>query len=752
MTGVRAPALWVRLWLYAAGLATGAAFCVLFTGEVSRDYGARFDPSSLAALSGYSVFWVMLGAAACALLVGSAGRVRFVLVLPAAALYSLLAAYGPPPLGPDGWEVLLREIRTDLYAAANTMYAEPVPYDLSPGVLFAIVPMAMVVVAFAASATLYEGAPVVSVAVLGLTIGVLSTVSFEDGVGPFFAAFLVGAVGLLLSSAGVGRGLLPVGIAAGAAVAVLVLLLPRAPLAEYTISPGAIDWTRIGAGDTSRLGVQADVGDYLTTGREAELLRIRSEEPLFWRGGTLDHFDGVRWSSTVRPGEDDGYEVAPGVQTRLVVQSVQVLNARTELVFGGYRIVKTSLPDGYVEQLPDGSWVASEPFEEGDYYRVLSAVPQPTAAQLATAGTDYPPYVREKFLQLPEDTPGVVGETAGRIQRRYAPSNPYETARAVERYLLYDGGFVYNLDVSYRRADRAIEEFLGEGREGFCTQFATSMALILREMGIPSRVVYGATTGERVGEDEYVVTGSNMHTWVEVFFPGVGWYPFDPTPGFGLPRVMEANAPRAPVSGAAASPIPENPALRPGDLPERPRTPEAPIPERPTRGEQPGAAPAGEGGLPLWPFSVAAALSLIALPPLAKRALVARGRPADLYRDLSGRLRDALPPGRSSLADSPALTVGERLALLSGALGLDGRPFEEFARAYSEHLYGVGVSRRRLSGAYRRALREYGRLPGWRRALAALNPASLLLRARRRSGEGWAALVKRLRRIPGRIR
>lgn len=743
------PLLWTRLWLYAAGLATGAAFCVLFTGEVSSGYGTRFDPSSLAALSGYSAFWVMIGAAACALLAGSAGRMRFVLVLPAAALYSLLAAYGPPPLTPGGWEALLRELRTDLYVAANTMYTEPVPYDLSSGVLFAIVPMAMVVVSFAASATLYERSPVVSVAALGLTIGVLSTVSFEDGVGPFFAAFLASAVGLLLSSSGGGRGLLPAGVAAGTAVAVTVLLLPRAPLAEYTISPGAIDWTRIGAGDTSRLGVQADVGDYLTTGREAELLRIRSEEPLYWRGGTLDHFDGVRWSSTVRPGEDDGYEVAPGVQTRLVVQSVQVLNARTELVFGGYRIVKTSLPDGYVEQLSDGSWVAAGPFEEGDYYRVLSAVPQPTAAQLATAGTDYPGYIREKFLQLPEDTPGVVGETARMIQRRYDPTNPYQAARAVERYLLYDGGFVYNLDVSYRRADRAIEEFLGDGREGFCTQFATSMALILREMGIPTRVVYGATTGERVGENEYVVTGSNMHTWVEVFFPGVGWYPFDPTPGFGLPQAMEANAPRASVSGPAGSPIPENPALRPGDLPERVRTPEAPLPERPAGDKRADAAGKEREGLPLWPLLVPAALFLAALPPLAKRALVAREHPADLYRDLAGRLRDALPPGRSSLADSPALTVGERLEMLCGALGLDGRPFGEFARAYSEHLYARDASPRRLRAAYRRALREYKRLPGWRRALAALNPASLLLRARRRVGEGRAALVKRLRRLRG---
>src|SRR3712207_7075285 len=70
------------------------------------------------------------------------------------------------------------------------------------------------------------------------------------------------------------------------------------------------------------------------------------------------------------------------------------------------------------------------------------------------------------------------------------------------------------------------------------------MALLLRESGVPSRVVYGSTAGQEDGPGEYVVTGSNMHTWVEVYFPGVGWYPFDPTPGFSMPSAMEANAPR----------------------------------------------------------------------------------------------------------------------------------------------------------------------------------------------------------------
>ena len=139
----------------------------------------------------------------------------------------------------------------------------------------------------------------VSVAVLGLTVGTLSTISFEVGIGPFFAVFLVSGVALLLLAGdrtGGGGRLAPAAAVAGALVAGVVLAMPETPFAEEAIRPAQIDWTRIGTGGTSRLAVQADVGDYLTRGRDAELMRIKSPEPMLWRGGTLDHFDGVRWS------------------------------------------------------------------------------------------------------------------------------------------------------------------------------------------------------------------------------------------------------------------------------------------------------------------------------------------------------------------------------------------------------------------------------------------------------------------------
>jgi transglutaminase-like putative cysteine protease len=737
-----------RLVLYAAALLTGGAFGIIFTGNTVE--GAP-DPSALP--GGAAV--VMVGAALVALLVGSAGRWRFILIFPAAALYVVLAVYGWPPLfSLSGWRALFTTIGADLYTAAGVMYAEPVPYDLTSGLLVAIIPIVMIVVAFATSATLYERSPVISVAVLGLTIGVLSTISFEDGVGPYFALFLPCAAALLLTTASEDEDeeapaarsrsvLRPAGLIAGAVVVGAVLLLPSAPLADRTISSGAIDWTRIGTGGTAQLDVEADVGDYLTSGREAELMRVTSPEPLLWRAGTLDYFDGVRWSDTTGFGEGDGEEIAPNVETRVVPQEIEVLEAETDRLFGGYKMVNVSETDAM--QNSDGSWTVGQPLRNGSEYGVLSEIPQPTEAELQAAGTDYPLEL-QRFLELPDSTPEEVGETARIIQNKYSPDSPYEEARAIERYLIQDGGFTYNLNADYRRADEAIEEFLGENKEGFCTQFATAMALIARDMDVPSRVVYGSTPGRKVGENEYVVTGANMHTWVEIYFPGVGWYPFDPTPGFSIPAAQEANAPRPALSEESAAP--EDPNLRQEQI-ERQQQEE----QQKQQQEDPASNAsknASEDALPRWPLYVVAVLGLLAVPPVTKRLLRARGRPEDLYRDLTGRLRDVLPPSRAPLADARSLTPTERITLLAGAVGVEEGPFREFARAYSDHLY----SQRRGSGTgrtHRRAVQALGALPLWRRVLGEINPSSLLVRAAGGLAAAIAGWRKSLRGAFGRF-
>jgi transglutaminase-like putative cysteine protease len=741
--------LGTKLWLYGAALATGSAFSILFTGETYNGADGGFGALSVVTvIAGHKALLPLLIAAAVAALVGSAGRWRFVLLLPAIAAYTVVAVYGTDLFSVSGWQELAGIIWGDVFGAANTMYVQPIPYDLAPGLFVVLVPLVMILVAFATSATLYEDSPVISVAVLGLTIGVLSTISFEDGAGPFFAVFLVCAVGLFLSSGGAGAdGPGRPAVVGGAIVIALVLLVPRMPFSDETVSTGWIDWTRIGTGGTSRLGVQADVGDYLTAGREAELLRIRSSEPLLWRGGTMDYFDGVRWSDTTQAGADDGEEIASEVETRPVLQRVQVLNAQTDLIFGGYKIVRTS---EYLGATPnsDGSWSRDEPFEEGDSYEVLSEIPQPTGAQLRGAGSDYPSSVEEKFLQLPEDTLPVVSETAKKIQRRYEPATPYDRARAIEQYLIYDGGFSYNLDVSYRRADKAVEEFLGDSKEGFCTQFSTSMALLLRDMNVPSRVVYGSTSGEEVSEGEYLVRGSNMHTWVEAYFPGVGWYPFNPTPGFSMPDAMQANAPRPELPLASGIQAAENSPNR-SQLSQNRAQQQSREQKQDLANQDATTGGAGENNIPAWPLFVLVPSLIVVAVPVSKRALLSRGRPEDLYRDLISRLRDVLLPNKSIVADSPALTPTERILLLAGAARVEEAPMRQFALAYSDHLYSASGGSDHVVSTYWAALRAYEELPRWRRVLGAVNPSSLLARSRKYMSSRRTRLGKMLR---GRLR
>jgi hypothetical protein len=147
----------------------------------------------------------------------------------------------------------------------------------------------------------------------------------------------------------------------------------------------------------------------------------------------------------------------------------------------------------------------------------------------------------------------------------------------------------------------------------------------------------------------------------------------------------------------------------------------------------------------MWPLFVLVPPLIVAAVPASKKALLARGRPEDLYKDLTGRLRDVLPPDRSIVADSPALTPTERVLLLAGAAGVEEHPMRRFALAYSDHLYSANGGWDHVASAYSDALQAYERLPRWRRALGAVNPSSLLARSTKYVSARRAQLGKTLR-------
>ncbi|WP_147803179.1 transglutaminase domain-containing protein [Alkalicoccus halolimnae] len=155
---------------------------------------------------------------------------------------------------------------------------------------------------------------------------------------------------------------------------------------------------------------------------------------------------------------------------------------------------------------------------------------------LRSSSEEDPEEIAERYTQLPDDLPERVGELAADITEEY--DNRYEKAEAVEAYFS-DNDFEYrtdNVPVPDEGEDY-VDQFLFETQAGYCDNYSTSMAVMLRTLDIPTRWVKGFTSGEEIEELEngntvYEVTNGNAHSWVEVYFPETGWVPFEPTQGF----------------------------------------------------------------------------------------------------------------------------------------------------------------------------------------------------------------------------
>jgi transglutaminase-like putative cysteine protease len=159
-------------------------------------------------------------------------------------------------------------------------------------------------------------------------------------------------------------------------------------------------------------------------------------------------------------------------------------------------------------------------------YSVVSETGLPSPEQLQRASTEYPPEVRLTYLRLPRSDQRL-HDLAQQIA--VAASNNYDRALAIQNYLR--NNFAYTLDPAGIDPADPIGSFLFTAKKGYCEYFAAAMTLMLRTLGVPTRVVNGFQTGtyNRFGKD-FVVRARDAHSWVEVYFPQYGWIPFDPTP------------------------------------------------------------------------------------------------------------------------------------------------------------------------------------------------------------------------------
>ncbi|MGA2858870.1 MAG: DUF3488 and transglutaminase-like domain-containing protein [Candidatus Sulfotelmatobacter sp.] len=266
---------------------------------------------------------------------------------------------------------------------------------------------------------------------------------------------------------------------------------------------------------------------------------------LHWRGVALSDFDGHTWSKPreqflLQRWADQSFAV-PRLENAALKSLVTPNRAREQMIH--YRVLMEPIGTNVFFLAPWGRSISgyyrilAGDLEGGVYdldiqhavsrYEAYSDIAAPSPAELRTAGRNYPPQVTEIYLRLPALDPRVP-RLAAQIAR--PERNDFDKASAIENYLRTH--FDYTLELPRTAPQDPVANFLFERKRGHCEYFASSMAVMLRTLGIPSRVVNGFRSDEFNDlTGNYVIRAKDAHAWVEAYFPGYGWRTFDPTPG-----------------------------------------------------------------------------------------------------------------------------------------------------------------------------------------------------------------------------
>ncbi|MEZ0095970.1 transglutaminaseTgpA domain-containing protein [Streptacidiphilus sp. EB129] len=196
----------------------------------------------------------------------------------------------------------------------------------------------------------------------------------------------------------------------------------------------------------------------------------------------------------------------------------------------------------------------------GLQYTVDSLAVRPTTDQLRAAAAP-PASIQHTYLALPKNFPTVVSDLAQAVTR--TAITPYDKAVALQNFFTTTGGFTYSTTVAPGTGTDAIVQFL-RNRKGFCVHYAATMAAMARSLGIPARVSIGFTPGTQQADGSWLVGTKNAHAWPELYFSGVGWLRFEPTPTIGVapdystPSSAGGGASSQPSDGASAGTAPQS--------------------------------------------------------------------------------------------------------------------------------------------------------------------------------------------------
>lgn len=165
--------------------------------------------------------------------------------------------------------------------------------------------------------------------------------------------------------------------------------------------------------------------------------------------------------------------------------------------------------------------------DRGESYQVVSMASRATVSQLETAGNDYPEWIRERYLQLPNTITERTRQLARQITEPH--NNNFAKAQAIERYLRNNIKYNERLATPPPNVDK-VDYILFTAKEAYCDYYASSMVVMLRSLGIPARLAAGFARGTYDADiDSFHVLNRDAHSWVEVYFPRYGWIEFEPT-------------------------------------------------------------------------------------------------------------------------------------------------------------------------------------------------------------------------------
>lgn len=250
----------------------------------------------------------------------------------------------------------------------------------------------------------------------------------------------------------------------------------------------------------------------------------------FWRAFTYDFYTGSGWRGTETERVDK--VTPPSLGRERFDATFEMRVPQQGLLFAPNEPARVSIPAQF-QTGPDRTYStalrAVRSGQASERYTVTAFVSTADKAILRRAPTVYPEYIRQKYLQLPSTLPQRVRDLAHKIAAG-STNDPYDLAETIESYLR----------VTYRYAPQVkapppgrdpVDYFLFDLKEDFCEYFASSMVVLLREMGVPARVVEGYTAGTlNPNTGKFDVKELDAHAWVEAYFPTYGWIEFEPTP------------------------------------------------------------------------------------------------------------------------------------------------------------------------------------------------------------------------------